>query len=142
MSPIAGEGTEMSATQTKKDWKSNPVVIGLLLFFFTPLGLISMRLNDWRKQTKWIITAVVALPWVILLIIVLLPGPAVNSTSYTPPPSNAPAAVQQQPSTPPPPPASTGPYVYGNVTWHNSVQNRAPPIRCSRPRRPSRCSGR
>lgn len=48
--------------QTKLNWHQNPTNIILLLIFFFPAGLYFMWKNElWSKQTRWIISGVIAL---------------------------------------------------------------------------------
>lgn len=87
----------MADEQTHQDWKSNPVVIGLLLAFITPVGLILMWLSDWQKKTKQMITAVIAVIYVAPLLLLLLLIAAVPSVSRSGSPSSSPIVAQVQP---------------------------------------------
>lgn len=47
--------------KTEKKWYQKPTAVVLLLIFFFPVGLYLMWKNElWTKQTRWIVTAVIA----------------------------------------------------------------------------------
>jgi hypothetical protein len=48
--------------QTELKWYQKPVGVIILLIFFFPVGLYLMWKNElWTKQTRWIVTGVLAL---------------------------------------------------------------------------------
>ncbi len=52
----------MNMSNKQSDWQYNPVIIGLLVMFCFPFGLILVWLHPtWEQRTKWIITGVFAL---------------------------------------------------------------------------------
>lgn len=66
---------------SKKDSKTNPVIVGLLLVFLWPLGLAVMWLNGWAARTKAIITGVLLISAVLLIVVLASLSAAVHSVS-------------------------------------------------------------
>ena len=51
--------------QTELKWYQKPISVIILLIFFFPVGLYLMWKNElWKKQTRWVITGIIAVAFV------------------------------------------------------------------------------